>query len=97
MMNIYLRRGYLIIYMAGRPRQMDVLGKSMCQATLDWLEANGFPTDRGDTLLSKQSLAGIRSRWFVVVAGHHCVGSPWRTGSRLNHIRQRRWQQRHSR
>ena len=36
MMNIYLRRGYLIVYMAGRPRQMDVLGKSMCQATLSW-------------------------------------------------------------
>jgi hypothetical protein len=51
MMNIYLRRGYLIVYMAGRPRQMDVLGKSMCRATLDWLEANGFPTDPGDTLL----------------------------------------------
>jgi hypothetical protein len=51
MMNIYLRRGYLIVYMAGRPRQMDVLGKSMCEATLDWLEANGFPTDSGDTLL----------------------------------------------
>jgi hypothetical protein len=30
---------------------MDVLGKSMCEATLAWLEANGFPTDRGDTLL----------------------------------------------
>jgi hypothetical protein len=23
----------------------------MCEATLDWLEANGFPTERGDTLL----------------------------------------------
>ncbi|HLO24226.1 MAG TPA: hypothetical protein VK193_12510 [Methyloceanibacter sp.] len=51
MMNIYLRRGYLIVYMAGRPRQMNVLGKSMCEATLDWLKANGFPTDPGDTLL----------------------------------------------
>ena len=51
MMNIYQRRGYLIVYMAGRPRQMDVLGKSMCEATLDWLKANGFPTDPGDTLL----------------------------------------------
>ncbi|MGV1014573.1 MAG: hypothetical protein ACOYB4_06350 [Methyloceanibacter sp.] len=51
MLNIYLRRGYLIVYMAGRPRQLDVLGKSMCEATLDWLEANGFPTDPGDTLL----------------------------------------------
>jgi hypothetical protein len=51
MMNIYHRRGYLIVYMAGRPRQMDVLGKSMCDATLDWLETNGFPTEPGDTLL----------------------------------------------
>ena len=51
MMNIYLRRGYLIVHMAGRPRQMDVLGKSMCQATLDCLEGNGFPTGPGDTLL----------------------------------------------
>jgi hypothetical protein len=51
MLNIYHRRGYLIVYMAGRPRQMDVLGKSMCQATLDWLETNGFPTESGDTLL----------------------------------------------
>lgn len=51
MMNIYHRRGYLIVYMAARPRQMDVLGKSMCEATLDWLEANGFPTEPGDTLL----------------------------------------------
>ncbi|MEX1036922.1 MAG: hypothetical protein WDZ54_13300 [Sneathiella sp.] len=30
MLNIYHRRGYAIVYMAGRPRQMDVLGKSMC-------------------------------------------------------------------
>jgi hypothetical protein len=51
MMNIYLRRGYSIVYMAGRPRQMEVLGTSMCQATLDWLEANRFPTEPGDTLL----------------------------------------------
>jgi hypothetical protein len=51
MMNIYFRRGYLIVYMAGRPRQMNVLGKSMCEATLDWLETNGFPTETGDTLL----------------------------------------------
>ena len=51
MMNIYHRRGYLIVYMAGRPRQMEVLGKTMCEATLDWLEINGFPTEPGDTLL----------------------------------------------
>jgi hypothetical protein len=51
MMNIYHRRGYLIVYMAGRPRQMHVLGKSMCDATVDWLETNGFPTERGNTLV----------------------------------------------
>ncbi|MEM7023302.1 MAG: hypothetical protein AAF637_12030 [Pseudomonadota bacterium] len=51
MLNIYHRRGYAIVYMAGRPRQLEVLGKSMCQATLDWLESNGFPIERGDTLL----------------------------------------------
>ena len=51
MLNIYHRRGYAIVYMAGRPRQMEVLGKSMCQATLDWLLENGFPVEEGDTLL----------------------------------------------
>ena len=51
MLSIYQRRGYVIVYMAGRPRQLDVLGKTMCQATLDWLEINGFPVERGDTLV----------------------------------------------
>lgn len=51
LMNIYHRRGYLIVYMAGRPRQMQVMGRSMCQATLDWLAAEGFPTEPGNTLL----------------------------------------------
>lgn len=51
MLNIYHRRGYAIVYMAGRPRQMEVLGKSMCDATLDWLLENGFPVEPGDTLL----------------------------------------------
>jgi hypothetical protein len=51
MVNVYHRRGYLIVYMAGRPRQMKVLRKSMCDATLDWLQVNGFPTRTGDTLL----------------------------------------------
>lgn len=51
LMNIYHRRGYAIVYMAGRPRQMEVLGKSMCQASLDWLLENGFPVEEGDTLL----------------------------------------------
>lgn len=51
MMNIYQRKGYVIVYMAGRPRQLDVLGKTMCQATIDWLEINGFPVERENTLL----------------------------------------------
>ncbi|MEJ8573988.1 hypothetical protein [Microbaculum marinum] len=51
MLNVYHRRGYAIVYMAGRPRQMEVLGDSMCDATLGWLEANGFPTEAGDTLV----------------------------------------------
>lgn len=51
MMNIYHRRGYAILYMAGRPRQMKVLGKSMCQASIDWLQANGFPTEEGDAVV----------------------------------------------
>lgn len=51
MLNVYHRKGYVLVYMAGRPRQMTVQGESMCQATLDWLERNGFPVERGDTLL----------------------------------------------
>lgn len=51
MLNIYHRRGYAIVYMAGRPRQMTVLGKSMCDATIDWLTENGFPTEPGDTVV----------------------------------------------
>src|SRR5262249_54427178 len=33
-----------------------------------------------------------RSRWAVIVAGEHRVCGPWRTGSKLTHFRQRRWQ-----
>ena len=51
MMNIYHRRGYVIAYMAGRPRQLAVQGKSMCAATRDWLFDNGFPVDLENTLI----------------------------------------------
>lgn len=51
MLSIYQRKGYAIVYMAGRPRQMEVLGKSMCEATRDWLYDNGFPIKPGDTLI----------------------------------------------
>ena len=30
---------------------MMIAGKTSCQATLDWLRANGFPTERDQTLL----------------------------------------------
>ncbi len=51
MLNIYHRRGYAIVYMAGRPRQISVNGESMCEATMNWLHDNGFPTESADTLL----------------------------------------------
>ena len=51
LMNLYQRKGYLIIYMAGRPRNLEITGKTSCAATLDWLQANGFPTQEGGTLL----------------------------------------------
>jgi hypothetical protein len=51
MMSIYHRRGYLIVYMAFRPRNLEVMGQSMCDATLAWLYDHGFPTEKGDTLL----------------------------------------------
>lgn len=66
MLNIYHRRGYAIVYMAGRPRQMNVLGKTMCEATIDWLTANGFPTEPGDTLVllrdGASSIIGAKDR-----------------------------------
>ncbi|MTH97017.1 hypothetical protein [Roseibium sp. RKSG952] len=51
MMNIYNRRGYVIVYLAGRPRQMEVLGKTMCQSTVDWLHDNGFPIEQDTALV----------------------------------------------
>jgi len=51
LMNVYHRLGYLIVYMAFRPRNLDVMGRSMCDATLAWLHEHGFPTEKGDTLL----------------------------------------------
>jgi hypothetical protein len=54
MMNIYHRRGYVIIYMAGRPRDLMIKGKNGCEASLAWLTSYGFPTEKGDTLLLLQ-------------------------------------------
>jgi len=51
LMNVYHRLGYLIVYMAFRPRNLDVMGRPMCDATLAWLHAHAFPTGKGDTLL----------------------------------------------
>src|SRR5262245_52529275 len=44
------------------------------------------------TKASKQSPPGARSGWIVTVAGEHRFCSPRRTGSRLDHFKQRRWQ-----
>ena len=54
MMNIYHRRGYVIVYMAGRPRDLMIKGKNGCDASLAWLQSHGFPTENGDTLLLLQ-------------------------------------------
>lgn len=54
MMNIYHRRGYVIVYMAGRPRDLMIKGRNGCEASLDWLRSHGFPTEKGDTLLLLQ-------------------------------------------
>jgi len=42
MMNIYLRRGYLIVYMAGRPRQMDGWAKVCATRRLTGSRRTGF-------------------------------------------------------
>ena len=64
LMNLYHRKGYFIIYMAGRPRNMEIIGKTSCAATLDWLHANGFPTEEGETLVllsdGPESVIGAR-------------------------------------
>lgn len=51
LMSLYQRKGYLIVYLAGRPRNLEIVGKTACEATLDWLHANGFPTGEGETIL----------------------------------------------
>jgi phosphatidate phosphatase PAH1 len=51
LMNLYHRKGYDIVYLAGRPAQMKVNGMSMADATLKWLHDEGFPTERDRTTL----------------------------------------------
>ena len=45
LMNLFYRKGYDIVYLAGRPANMKVNGMSMRDATLKWLHDEGFPTE----------------------------------------------------
>jgi len=51
LMNIYYRKGYDIVYLAGRPANLQVNGMSMGDATLKWLHDYGFPTEPDRTVL----------------------------------------------
>jgi hypothetical protein len=51
LMNVFYRKGYDIVYLAGRPANMKVNGMSMADATLKWLHDEGFPTEPGRTIL----------------------------------------------
>jgi hypothetical protein len=56
LMNLFHRKGYDIVYLAGRPANMKVKinGMSMVDATLNWLHDEGFPTEPGRTTLLLQ-------------------------------------------
>jgi hypothetical protein len=54
LMNVFYRKGYDIVYLAGRPANMKVNGMSMADATLKWLHDEGFPTEPGRTTLLLQ-------------------------------------------
>ncbi len=45
LMNLFYRKGYDIVYLAGRPANLKVNGMSMADATLKWLHDEGFPTE----------------------------------------------------
>lgn len=51
LMNLFHRKGYDIVYLAGRPAQMKVNGMSMAEATWKWLHDEGFPTEKSRTTL----------------------------------------------
>jgi phosphatidate phosphatase PAH1 len=51
LMNLFYRKGYDIVYLAGRPANMSVNGMSMADATMKWLRDEGFPTEPGRTTL----------------------------------------------
>lgn len=51
LMNLYYRLGYDIVYICGRPKNMDVNGVPMGDATLQWLYDKGYPTEPDRTVL----------------------------------------------
>lgn len=51
LMNLYYRLGYDIVYICGRPKNMDVNGVPMGDATLQWLHDKGYPTEPDRTVL----------------------------------------------
>ncbi len=51
LMNLYFRKGYDIVYLAGRPANMKVNGKSMGDATFEWLRDHEFHTEPDRTTL----------------------------------------------
>ncbi len=51
LMNLYYRKGYDIVYLAGRPANIQVNGMTMGDATLKWLRDYGFPTEPDRTTL----------------------------------------------
>lgn len=66
LMNLYYRKGYDIVYLAGRPANMKVNGLPMGDATLQWLRDHGFPTEPDRTVLlledAPESVTGAENR-----------------------------------
>jgi phosphatidate phosphatase PAH1 len=54
LMNLFHRKGYDIVYLAGRPANLKVNGMSMGDATWKWLRDEGFPTEPDRTTLLLQ-------------------------------------------
>lgn len=82
LMNLYYRKGYDIVYLAGRPANMKVNGMPMGDATLQWLRDHGFPTEPDRTVLlledAPESVIGAENRGqamakYFATSGHDFV------------------------
>ena len=76
LMNLFYRKGYDIVYLAGRPANMKVNGMSMGDATLKWLHDEGFPTEPNRTEPDRTTLAadGIHGQRIIA----EIAGKEWR-------------------